>query len=309
MPQEPILAELKNLSVSFLSLVGKPATGKSVTLKFAQKGERTETFAISKMDGEKMIAYGVVYAPNQEDSHGDFASADTIRAAAYEFMREGRLKNIDAEHSFTAEMAYVAESWLVRKGDALFPDEPEGAWAVGIRVGDPDLWGQLKSGELTGISLAGIAHVEPDEDDPRRPEFVGKDEKGILHYLKTLVTASEKEPEMNDDDVRKIVRSEVGPAVTDALKEAGLIKEADPKAEMAEIAAKTVATALKEAGFDPKAKAKTEDDPPATEEGGGSEETATLKSLLADHLKSVDAKIAVALAKGETESGGGGGKQ
>ena len=142
------MAKLKDLSVSFLSLVASPATGKGLTLKAAD-GQRPAAFDLVVKNDDMMRAYGVVYAPDQEDAHGDTADADTIRKAQAEFMREGRLKNIDTEHSFTSEMAYVAESWLVRKGDKLFPDEPEGSWAVGIQINDPDLWSQRWNRSIT----------------------------------------------------------------------------------------------------------------------------------------------------------------
>ncbi|MCF6432657.1 XkdF-like putative serine protease domain-containing protein [Leisingera sp. MMG026] len=248
------MAQLKDLSVSFLSLVAAPATGKGLTLKSTKPGERAAAFDLVVKNDDMMRAYGVVYAPDQEDAHGDTADADTIRRAATEFMREGRLKNIDTEHSFTAEMAFVAESWLVRKDDALFPDEPEGAWAVGIQIGDPDLWKQLKSGELTGISLAGIARVQPDEP---RTSYTEKDaETGLVKALLRALTGKNtpqdptEETEMDENQVRGIVRSEVGPAVADALKTAGLSKAPESPQQQADVE-KAVAAALKAHGIEP----------------------------------------------------------
>ena len=244
----------KDLSVSYLSLVKAPATGKGLTLKSVKPDQRVAAFELVVKNDEMMRAYGIVYAPDQVDAHDDFASAGTIRRAATEFMREGRLKNIDTEHSFNAEMAFVAESWLVRKGDALFPDEPEGAWAVGIQIGDPDLWKQLKSGDLTGISLAGIAREEPATP---RATYTEKDaEPG---WVKTLLRAlsgkatpenPDKETEMDENQVRGIVRSEVGPAVTEALKAAGLTKAPETTTQPSDVE-KAVSAALKAAGIEP----------------------------------------------------------
>lgn len=229
------MGEITELSVSFLSLVKTPATGKSLTLKSAKPNERATQFAITKTDDDRMIAYGIVYAPDQVDAHDEYASAQTIRRAAYEFMREARLKNIDTEHSFTTEMAYVAESWLIRKGDALFPDEPEGAWAVGIQIGDVDLWKKLKTGDLTGISLAGIGRVEDDPADPPPASFTQKDAvPGWFQKFLTAATRSKDTPkeetDMTEDEVKDIVRKalkeEAGPIIKDALKAA-----ADPAPE------------------------------------------------------------------------------
>jgi hypothetical protein len=151
--------ELKNIVVKFISLVEKPATGKTLTLKDADGC--AAVFDIVKTDAALKRAYGIVYAPDQEDSQGDFATANEIRKAADNFMAEGRSKNVDTHHNFEKTDAYVAESWLVRKGDPLFAAEPEGAWAVGIQVTSDRLWRGLEKGELSGISLAGMAQTSP----------------------------------------------------------------------------------------------------------------------------------------------------
>jgi putative serine protease XkdF len=296
-PEPFPLAKLTDLSVSFLSLVKTPATGKGLTLK-SEDGSRAVPFKLAVKNDDMMRAYGVVYAPDEADAHGDTADADTIRRAATEFMREGRLKNIDTEHSFTAEMAFVAESWLVRKGDALFPDEPEGAWAVGIQIGDPDLWKQLKSGDLTGISLAGIARMDPEPGDPTDPRYTEKTDAPpgwFTTWLKALTGATPtqdpiEETEMDKKEVQDIVRdtlkSELGPAIKDALKPAD-----DPSAapEQSEVE-KAVAAALKAAGVEAKDLAAGDD--------GESEIAKGFKALEAK----LDDKITKALAKGATET-------
>lgn len=223
------MAKLRDLSVSFLSLVGAPATGKNLTLKTAS--EQAVPFELVVCNDDMMRAYGIVYAPDTPDAHGDTADAETIRRAAAEFMREGRLKNIDTEHSFSAEMAFVAESWLVRKGDTLFPFEPAGAWAVGIQIGDPDLWKKLKSGELKGISLAGVARRDPDPDVP-----VAVDKEQAPGWLAGLLKAlTPKEQPMQKSEVEQIVadalKAQLGPAVEAALKSAAPAPAAAPETQ------------------------------------------------------------------------------
>lgn len=288
------MPQLKDLSVQFISLVKTPATGKGLTLKSAKAGKRPQTFTIAKTDDERMVAYGVVYAPDQEDSHGDTADAKTIRRAAYEFMREQRGQNIDTEHSFNPEVAYVAESWLVRSGDEYFADEPTGSWAVGIQIGDPDIWAQLKSGELTGLSLAGIARVEPDEPPQRYTE---KGEPGwFAKFRNSLSVNMFKETPMDEKQVREIMQEELKSALPDALKEAGLVKS-DPSATPPGGGA---------AAVDPNAAAAT------AAAGAGAEPT--VAEQVAEGIakatekleKSFDDKLTKALAKGETEGGAGG---
>lgn len=296
------MAKLTDLSVSFLSLVKTPATGKGLTLKAAD-GERPAAFDLVVKNDDMMRAYGVVYAPDQEDAHGDTADADTIRKAQAEFMREGRLKNIDTEHSFTSEMAYVAESWLVRKGDPLFPDEPEGSWAVGIQIGDPDLWKQLKSGELTGISLAGIARMEPGPDDPAHPRYTEKDAAPgwVERFIKALTGVNPQEPveetDMTKDEVQALVGETLKSVLPDALKDAMKTAGDPPAQEEPTEVEKAVAAALKAHGIEPKA--------PAAGEGGG-DQTDIQKAVDEAVTKAlgtkVDDAITKALAKGATET-------
>ena len=49
------------------------------------------------------------------------------------------------------------------------------AGAQGIQIGDADLWKALKAGELTGISLAGVARHDPDPKAPTDPAWTEKD--------------------------------------------------------------------------------------------------------------------------------------
>ena len=67
----------------------------------------------------------VVYAPEHRDVDGDIASAEAIKKMAYSFARDGQ--GLDIEHDgkvLPREDAYVAESFLIAKGDERFADWP-----------------------------------------------------------------------------------------------------------------------------------------------------------------------------------------
>ena len=110
--------------------------------------------AISKVDHELQIVYGEVYAPGFPDSQGDYMTRETIREMAFEFMRKGLGGNIDVQHSQEQSGAYVVESFIARDDDSVFIP---GSWVIGVKVPDPELWAQIKSGELNGFSLDGKA--------------------------------------------------------------------------------------------------------------------------------------------------------
>jgi hypothetical protein len=120
------------MKVDFLSLVSKGANGKRIVWKWGgKKPEGLEVFEtplkkITKSE-EKRMVYGIVYSPDEVDSQGEYASRAEIEKAAYGFMKGLRLLNVDAQHDFDPKAAFVAESWITKGTDALFPDEPEGS--------------------------------------------------------------------------------------------------------------------------------------------------------------------------------------
>lgn len=177
--------ELKGMKVDFLSLVSKGANGKKIIWKSGNsKPEGSEAFETPlkkvKKSDEKRMVYGIVYSPDEVDSQGEFANRTEIEKAAYDFMKGLRLLNVDAQHDFDPKAAFVAESWLIKGADSLFDDEPEGSWAVGIRVEDNALWENVKKGELAGISMAGYASKIRKGDEG----FLAKFEEMLTRLLK-----------------------------------------------------------------------------------------------------------------------------
>ena len=123
---------LEDLSVAFISLVEAPANQRSLLVKSASADQQVfeRQVVIVKQDAARRIAYGLVLVPDEVDDWNDTISPDEIEKAAYHFMRSGATTQIDTDHDRDAAKGYVAESWIVREGDALFPEEMPGAWRV-----------------------------------------------------------------------------------------------------------------------------------------------------------------------------------
>lgn len=192
--------KIADLSVQFISLVKRPANGRGVVLKCAAGAHAVR---LIKANGKLHRLYGIVYAPDAVDAQGDWTDAETIRKAADEWMRAGRAMQVDREHEFEPVAAFVAESWLIRAGDPLFPTEREGAWAVGIQIEDDALWAAIEAGEVEGLSLAGTARME------KRSLF-----SRLFHPM------TKGDPEMTPDEVRAIVREVLDKTVADAEADA-----------------------------------------------------------------------------------------
>lgn len=119
---------------------------------------------IKKTFDEKQIVIGEVYVPydpsdaSTVDTQNMYATAEEIEKAAYEFMEKYR--QIDKQHNFKPGYGVVVESYIAKAGDPMFK---EGSWVLGVRVTDNDVWSKIKSGEITGFSLAGSARLVEQE--------------------------------------------------------------------------------------------------------------------------------------------------
>lgn len=160
--------EIRNLDVQFISLVGKAANKRTVVYK-GQKGEPGSTadgaqaidriIDIRKVDQEKRLVYGIVYAPDELDTEQHTMTAAEIEKAAHAFMAAGRTGQVDKDHDEDPDEGFVVESYLISKGDLRFPNDPEGSWAVVIKVTSDDTWNEVKKGDISGISMQGTCNL------------------------------------------------------------------------------------------------------------------------------------------------------
>lgn len=197
---------LKNVDVQFISLVDSAANRREFVYKSSADAnpDFTTQFQIVKTDEEKRLVYGIVYAPDEADSHGDAMTADELQKAAHHFMEKARTQNVDTQHDFQADDGVIVESYILGKSDSKFPGEKEGAWAVVIKVTDDETWKAVKKGDLKGISLAGKAVAEKVEDDP-----VTKMEGMMSKFMKRLESIFSGKDERSEEQIEKDFKERV----------------------------------------------------------------------------------------------------
>ncbi len=214
--------KLKDIAISHISLVKAGANGKEIIYKSSDVAPSyAKEIKIAKNDEEKGVVYGIVYSPDQEDSQGDFADAEQIEKAAYAFMKNRNTLNVDQNHDFVNKSAYVAESWLLRKGDAIFPDESEGSWAVAIKLDSEELKEAVKKGQIAGLSMAGVA-LREEVEKATKAETKGAIE-ALLDVFKNLSVSingyieksEQKEDKLKKEDIEQIGKS--AEAITKAV--------------------------------------------------------------------------------------------
>ncbi len=111
---------------------------------------------VLKTDEERYVL-GIVLEPETVDAQKDVYSPAEVREAAHRFMEE--YQNVGLMHrGLVNQKVKILESYLA---PAAFPLDGtqvrKGTWLLAVRVLDDALWGQVKSGELTGFSIGGSA--------------------------------------------------------------------------------------------------------------------------------------------------------
>jgi hypothetical protein len=190
---------LTNAKIRFISLVNKGANKETIIYKSdVPEGEGVEAveqfIEIKKSDSSKQLVYGIVYAPDKVDTHGDAMTAEEIEKAAFNFLASGKTDAVDTQHTEKGSDGYVVESYLVKKGDEIFPDS-EGAWAVTIKVTNEDTWDKVTKGEITGLSMSAIVQpviVEKNEEEPKGFIQSIRDFFGIVNKSESFTDRFEK---------------------------------------------------------------------------------------------------------------------
>jgi hypothetical protein len=130
--------------------------------------------AFKRVKSDRQIAYGEVYAPMDVDTHGEFMTAHDIESLAHKFMLKMLSKNIDVNHDNNSGRASAVESFVARASD---PDFTPGAWVLGVKVFDSQLWSRIKSGEITGFSMQARVRQIPmvvDMEDLAEDQYRGR---------------------------------------------------------------------------------------------------------------------------------------
>jgi hypothetical protein len=116
---------------------------------------KNQVVSIKRVDTDKHIVYGEVYAPNTMDTFKEFMLPEDIEKMAHRFMQLELSETIDTNHDNEVNGSFPVESFIARRGD---PDFAEGAWVMGVKVTDGHLWRQVKNGEINGFSFQALVH-------------------------------------------------------------------------------------------------------------------------------------------------------
>ena len=161
---ELVLNDEQEDGVYAISIVDAPAIERNfIALSKNPKSQYT----LAKIDKEQMMLVGPALIPNKQilrkDDEGNlyyvYMSKDTVKKAAYNFLKSSAHHNHTIMHEQPIEGLYVAESWIIEDENDKskkygFTDLPLGTWMVAVKVENDKIWQEkIKSGEVKGFSI------------------------------------------------------------------------------------------------------------------------------------------------------------
>lgn len=148
---------------------------------------------------DQRISYAAAMIPREPDKEGDVVATPTVEQAAHDFLKQDG--GVDTDHSLIDGEGEVIESWVL-KDERTFDlpgGETEtygaGTWMVGIEWGT-EAWERIKSGDLTGLSIYGMAeHVPLSRSATAKQLDIPLANEAVVHLVYESRTAAEKASE------------------------------------------------------------------------------------------------------------------
>jgi hypothetical protein len=119
--------------------------------------------ALLEKRDEDRYTLSIAYPVDEVDAHGETADARTVEEAAWYYLRRGgKVGYMHDESPDYEEAGDVVESYVYRgpKWNIGGEEVDPGDWLVGV-LWKPEYWERIKSGEMTGLSLHGVAQRKP----------------------------------------------------------------------------------------------------------------------------------------------------
>ena len=156
--------ENEALAIDAISLVSAPAI--EVDFIFFGKEKNNLTFAKVNEEKRELISPALIplkqiyrYDPNTDQEYYVYFSKDTVKKAAYSYLKNNNHHKATYEHQQRVAGVLTVESWI-KEGDQdkskLYGyDLSDGTWFVKMKIENDELWQKIKEGELKGLSIEG----------------------------------------------------------------------------------------------------------------------------------------------------------
>jgi hypothetical protein len=157
--------------------------------------------------GALLIPDQLIYRRNDETDEEYYVkySKETIRAIAYNYLKQNKTNNATVEHAKVVEGVSLVETWIIEgendKSKNFGFDLPEGTWFGCMKVDNDEVKQQIQNKEVLGFSIEGNFAVEKEMYMHSHKEFAA-----ILAEIEQLLTlATQEEIDARYDDYMNAV--------------------------------------------------------------------------------------------------------
>jgi hypothetical protein len=193
----------QELAIDAISLVSAPA----IEQDFVYFGKEKSNLTLAKVDEEKRMLISPALIPNKNiiryDANTDseyyvWFSKETVRKASELYLKHNNHHKATYEHQDRVSGVLTIESWI-KEGDMdkskLYGfDLPNGTWFVKMKIDNEELWQDIKSKKIKGLSIEG--YFTDKFEAMQKKEFTTEE---VRTALKELLSVQKVELALIDD--------------------------------------------------------------------------------------------------------------
>jgi len=186
-----IADDSEELAIDAISLVTSPA----IEQDFVFFGKEKNNLTFAKVDEEKRMLISPALIPNKQifrhDPNTDsdyyvYFSKETVQKASELYLKHNNHHKATYQHQDRVSGVLTVESWI-KEGDSdkskLYGyDLPDGTWFVKMRIDNDELWQEIKSGNLKGLSIEGY-FTNKFEQMNKKKEFTDEEVRNAIKEL------------------------------------------------------------------------------------------------------------------------------
>jgi len=188
------------LGVYAISVVEQPAIGVDFVALSEQHNVKFKEDFRGLLYGALLIPDQLIYRRNDETDEEYYVkySKDTIRAIAYNYLKQANQNNATVEHAKVVDGVSLVETWIIEgendKSKNFGFDLPEGTWFGCMKVENEEVKKQIQNKEVLGFSIEGNFIAE-------KEMYLSEQQPTLIEELEQLLTlATQEEIDARYDD-------------------------------------------------------------------------------------------------------------
>jgi hypothetical protein len=165
------------LGVYAISVVEQPAIGVDFVAFASHENVKFKEDFRGLLYGALLIPDQLIYRRNDNTNEEYYVkySKETIRAIAYNYLKQANQNNATVEHAKVVDGVSLVETWIIEgendKSTNFGFDLPEGTWFGCMKVDNEEVKQQIQNKEVLGFSIEGNFIAEKEMYLNKHEEF------------------------------------------------------------------------------------------------------------------------------------------